>query len=163
MLKESVYLKISAFGEMDTEPLDKDELEKKLKMEFFTKFDEVDIKLVKHCHSEDYINYCLQIFNEKYQEYRKNAENQNEKNIKEKRDFVYELSGDMYFSYGSSRAMKLAAQGTIVALDKIIAGEWSNSFVLTRPPGHHARIKGLKDLPEGFCFFNNVAIGARYL
>ena len=35
-----------------------------------------------------------------------------------------------------------------------------NAFVAARPPGHHARNYGRE---EGFCFFNNIAIAAKYL
>ena len=38
-------------------------------------------------------------------------------------------------------------------------GEIDNAFCAVRPPGHHAEV----DKPMGFCYFNNVAIGARYL
>jgi acetoin utilization deacetylase AcuC-like enzyme len=37
-------------------------------------------------------------------------------------------------------------------------GKFSNGFALVRPPGHHAE----RERAMGFCFFNNVAIGARY-
>jgi acetoin utilization deacetylase AcuC-like enzyme len=33
-----------------------------------------------------------------------------------------------------------------------------SAFALIRPPGHHASA----DRPCGFCFFNNVALGAKY-
>jgi acetoin utilization deacetylase AcuC-like enzyme len=47
----------------------------------------------------------------------------------------------------------------MAALDKVMGGEVMNAFAAVRPPGHHAeRIQAL-----GFCFFNNVAIGAVYL
>ena len=35
-----------------------------------------------------------------------------------------------------------------------------HAFVAARPPGHHARNDGRE---EGFCFYNNVAIAAKYL
>jgi len=36
---------------------------------------------------------------------------------------------------------------------------WTSCFAAVRPPGHHA---GTKDRISGFCFFNNVAVGATY-
>jgi acetoin utilization deacetylase AcuC-like enzyme len=38
-------------------------------------------------------------------------------------------------------------------------GEIANAFCAVRPPGHHA----LADRAMGFCIFNNVAIGTRYV
>ena len=43
---------------------------------------------------------------------------------------------------------------------KIIDNKISRAFVASRPPGHHARNEGKE---EGFCFYNNVAIAAKYL
>ena len=53
----------------------------------------------------------------------------------------------------------LAAGGAIRAIDAVMAGEVQNAFAAVRPPGHHA----FPDKGKGFCLFNNVAIGARYL
>jgi acetoin utilization deacetylase AcuC-like enzyme len=49
-----------------------------------------------------------------------------------------------------------AAGAVIDATDRVIAGELANAFCAIRPPGHHAVQKGAM----GFCFLNNVAIGA---
>ncbi len=51
-----------------------------------------------------------------------------------------------------------AAGAAIAATDAVMAGEMDNAFCSVRPPGHHA----CKDTAMGFCFFNNVAIAARY-
>ena len=40
-----------------------------------------------------------------------------------------------------------------------MAGEVDNAFCAVRPPGHHAEISEAM----GFCYFNNIAIAARYL
>ncbi|QDL38160.1 histone deacetylase family protein [Rhodoferax sediminis] len=51
-----------------------------------------------------------------------------------------------------------AAGAVLAATDAVVAGELENAFCAIRPPGHHAcRSKAM-----GFCFFNNVAIGAKY-
>lgn len=53
----------------------------------------------------------------------------------------------------------LAAGGVMAAADAIMGDKADNAFCAVRPPGHHAeRAQAL-----GFCFFNNVALGAVYL
>jgi len=51
-----------------------------------------------------------------------------------------------------------AAGAAIAATDAVMAGEMENAFCAVRPPGHHA----CRDKAMGFCFFNNVAVAARY-
>jgi len=51
-----------------------------------------------------------------------------------------------------------AAGAAIDATDAVMAGEMENAFCCVRPPGHHA----CRDKAGGFCFFNNVAIAAKY-
>ncbi len=51
-----------------------------------------------------------------------------------------------------------AAGAALEATDAVIAGELENAFCAVRPPGHHA----CRDKAMGFCFFNNVAIAAKY-
>jgi acetoin utilization deacetylase AcuC-like enzyme len=53
----------------------------------------------------------------------------------------------------------LAAGGVMAAADAVMGGEAENAFCAVRPPGHHAE----RDHAMGFCFFNNVALGAVYL
>lgn len=53
----------------------------------------------------------------------------------------------------------LAAGGVLAAADAIMSGEVDNAFCAVRPPGHHAE----RNRALGFCFFNNVALGALYL
>ncbi|MEN6440851.1 MAG: histone deacetylase [Syntrophobacter sp.] len=53
----------------------------------------------------------------------------------------------------------LAIGGILNGVDLIMKGEIDNAFCAVRPPGHHAEPnRGL-----GFCFFNNVAVAAKYL
>ncbi len=51
-----------------------------------------------------------------------------------------------------------AAGAALAATDAVIAGELENAFCSVRPPGHHA----CRDKAMGFCFFNNVAVAAKY-
>lgn len=56
------------------------------------------------------------------------------------------------------KAALRAAGAAIEATDAVMAGEIENAFCAVRPPGHHAT----RDKASGFCFFNNVAIAAKY-
>ncbi len=52
----------------------------------------------------------------------------------------------------------MAAGGVMAGVDAVMNGRVDNVFCAVRPPGHHAGA----DSAMGFCFFNNVAIGAAY-
>ena len=52
-----------------------------------------------------------------------------------------------------------AVQSVISAVNQVCSGKKRNAFCAVRPPGHHALNTGRE---EGFCYFNNVAIAARY-
>jgi acetoin utilization deacetylase AcuC-like enzyme len=53
----------------------------------------------------------------------------------------------------------LAVGGILEAARQVIEGKLDNAFCCVRPPGHHAEV----DKALGFCYFNNIAIAARYL
>ena len=59
----------------------------------------------------------------------------------------------------SYEVAKAAVRGVISAADWVVEQNVRNAFCAVRPPGHHA----LKDMAMGFCFFNNIAITARYI
>ncbi len=52
----------------------------------------------------------------------------------------------------------LAAGGVIETVKLVLEGGLDNAFCAIRPPGHHAEISAAM----GFCYFNNIAIAARY-
>ncbi len=69
------------------------------------------------------------------------------------------FDSDTSMSPGTLRAAYLATGGALSAVDAIMNGEIQQAFCAVRPPGHHAE----KDEAMGFCFFNTVAITARYI
>ena len=54
---------------------------------------------------------------------------------------------------------KLAVGGALAAVKAVHGGTIKNAFCAIRPPGHHAHNSGRE---EGFCYFNNIAITAKY-
>ncbi|MCD4703122.1 MAG: histone deacetylase [Methanosarcinaceae archaeon] len=69
------------------------------------------------------------------------------------------LGDSTYITQESYNIARLAAGGAIKAAELVVGGQYSSSFALIRPPGHHASKKKY----GGFCIFNNAAIAARYL
>ena len=53
----------------------------------------------------------------------------------------------------------LAVGGVLDTVKRVMEGEIDNAFCAVRPPGHHAEQREAM----GFCYFNNIAIAARYL
>jgi acetoin utilization deacetylase AcuC-like enzyme len=51
-----------------------------------------------------------------------------------------------------------AAGANVLATDLVIGGQVRRAFCNVRPPGHHAE----RAQAMGFCFFNNVAVGAAH-
>ena len=69
------------------------------------------------------------------------------------------LDPDTSMSPGTLEAAYLAAGAALTAVDEVIKGEVNQAFCAVRPPGHHAEA----DRAMGFCFFNSVAIAAKYI
>ncbi|OQR98918.1 histone deacetylase [Achlya hypogyna] len=58
-----------------------------------------------------------------------------------------------------TRPAALAAAGAVIeAVDAVLSGAYTNAFCAVRPPGHHAE----PHKAMGFCFFNNVGVGAMH-
>ena len=68
------------------------------------------------------------------------------------------LDADTSINAHTWRAALCSAGAAIAATDAVIAGDLENAFCAVRPPGHHAAA----NKASGFCFFNNVAIAAKY-
>jgi acetoin utilization deacetylase AcuC-like enzyme len=75
------------------------------------------------------------------------------------REKVFEVTADTVACRDTFEAALLAAGAVLSAIDAVMDGRAANAFCAVRPPGHHAE----RGHAMGFCFFNNVAIGARYL
>ena len=69
------------------------------------------------------------------------------------------LDGDTIVSPGSKNATIDAVGSIISAIDNIENKKFNNAFCAVRPPGHHAE----KEKAMGFCIYNNIAVGAKYL
>lgn len=69
-----------------------------------------------------------------------------------------QIDPDTLLNVHTWNAALRASGAVLAATDSVLAGEMENAFCAVRPPGHHA----CHDKAMGFCFFNNVAIAARY-
>ncbi|HSF15344.1 MAG TPA: histone deacetylase [Vicinamibacteria bacterium] len=68
------------------------------------------------------------------------------------------LDEDTVASRQTAELAHLSAGAVLTAVEGVMEGRLGNAFAFSRPPGHHAK----PDKAMGFCFFNNVAVGAKY-
>ncbi len=73
-------------------------------------------------------------------------------------DGLVGIDGDTIMSPGTWDAAHYAAGSVCQAVDDIFGGDTKRAFCMVRPPGHHAE----PHKAMGFCFFNNIAIGAAH-
>lgn len=72
--------------------------------------------------------------------------------------------GDTMAATGTRQAVVSSLSCVLRCVDAVLDGEAHLPFCCVRPPGHHVGRDGrTHDAPsQGFCFFNNVAIAAKY-
>ncbi len=68
------------------------------------------------------------------------------------------IDADTFMGPGTWEAALRSAGAVVMATDLVMTGDVEHAFCNTRPPGHHAEY----DRAMGFCFFNNVAVGAAH-
>ena len=68
------------------------------------------------------------------------------------------IDGDTAMCKGTLPAALRAAGATVLGVDLVMGDKHHAAFCCVRPPGHHAE----RDRSMGFCFFNNLAVGAAY-
>jgi acetoin utilization deacetylase AcuC-like enzyme len=68
------------------------------------------------------------------------------------------IDADTFLGPRSLEAAELAAGAVRDAVSAVLAGAARHAFCAVRPPGHHAE----RAEAMGFCFFNNVAVGAAH-
>ena len=88
-------------------------------------------------HSADYLDYLERIL----------PENGYEK-----------IDMDTLMNPKTLKAAGYAAGSVVMGVDLVMSGQVKNAFCSVRPPGHHATT----DTAMGFCFYNNVAVGAAH-
>lgn len=68
------------------------------------------------------------------------------------------IDADTYMNPYTLNAALRAAGSVPFAVDLVMKGKAQAAFCNVRPPGHHAE----REKAMGFCFFNNVAVGAMH-
>jgi histone deacetylase 6 len=72
---------------------------------------------------------------------------------------ILDTASSLYVNQHSARCARLSCGGVVEMCDAVASGRIRNGFAIVRPPGHHAEPDGAM----GFCFYNNVAVAARWL
>ncbi|GFQ83959.1 histone deacetylase 6 [Trichonephila clavata] len=101
------------------------------------------IEELKIAHSEEYIDKI------------KNSAGQ--ENVNELERFASKYDS-VYLNSQSYDCALLAAGCTLELVSSVLQGSLRNGLAVVRPPGHHAAVQDAC----GYCFFNNVAIGAMH-
>jgi acetoin utilization deacetylase AcuC-like enzyme len=73
-------------------------------------------------------------------------------------DALVWVDGDTAMCKGTLAAALRAAGAAVMAVDLVMSDRHHAAFCAVRPPGHHAE----RARSMGFCFFNNVAVGAAH-
>lgn len=68
------------------------------------------------------------------------------------------LDNDTFLNAHSIAAARLASGAVVRGVDQVFRHQADNVFCAVRPPGHHAEATEAM----GFCFYNNVAVGAAH-
>jgi len=71
---------------------------------------------------------------------------------------IVHIDGDTAMNPFSYQAALRAAGAVVLGVDLVMAKKVENAFCNIRPPGHHAE----RARAMGFCFFNNIAVGAAH-
>ncbi|MDZ7852916.1 MAG: histone deacetylase family protein [Halomonas sp.] len=71
---------------------------------------------------------------------------------------IVTLDSDTMMNPDSLKAAKVAAGAVVRGVDQVFRHQADNVFCAVRPPGHHAEATDAM----GFCFYNNVAVGAAH-
>ena len=71
---------------------------------------------------------------------------------------LLQIDPDTAMNPHTFQAALRAAGAAVLATDLVVPGKAATAFCAVRPPGHHAE----RARAMGFCFFNNVAIGAAH-
>lgn len=71
---------------------------------------------------------------------------------------VLPLDDDTVMMPKTLNAALRAAGAVVHGVDLVLGGETKSAFCAVRPPGHHAE----RNRAMGFCYFNNIAVGAAY-
>jgi acetoin utilization deacetylase AcuC-like enzyme len=69
------------------------------------------------------------------------------------------LDDEVFLTEDTYNLAKKAVGGAIEAIEGVINNEYSQSFALIRPPGHHA----FREKASGLCIFNNIANSILYI
>jgi acetoin utilization deacetylase AcuC-like enzyme len=74
------------------------------------------------------------------------------------RSGLVQIDPDTAMNPHTLEAARRAAGAAVFGTDLVVAGRAEAAFCAVRPPGHHAE----RARAMGFCFFNNVAVGAAH-